>query len=64
LFELFEIFNRHLADLIQKKEVPASFVETMTAEEITSSTVLNIDFNMVEPEDYPDFAAGPGLCLF
>jgi hypothetical protein len=53
--------NRHLADLIQKKEVPVTFVEAMTPEEITSSTILNVDFNMVEPEDYPDFSTGTGL---
>jgi hypothetical protein len=48
--------DRHLIDLIQAKEISTAYIEALTPEEITSSTVLNIDFNIIEPEDYPDYA--------
>jgi hypothetical protein len=33
----------------------------MTPEKITSSTILIVDFYMVELEDYPDFSTAAGL---
>jgi hypothetical protein len=41
-----------------------TYIEALTPEELTSSTVLNIDFNIIEPEDYPDYATRTGLCAF
>ncbi len=45
-------------DLSRNIEVPPSFIDVMTPEEIRSANMFNIDFNMTEPDDYPDYAAG------
>jgi hypothetical protein len=35
----------------------------MTPEEIRSATMFNIDFNVTEPDDYPDYAAGNSFSM-
>jgi hypothetical protein len=45
-------------DLSRNIEVPPSFINVMTLEKIRSATMFNIDFNMTEPDDYPDYAVG------
>jgi hypothetical protein len=54
LFHYHHKMNKHMADLIQKNAVQVCYIDTLTQEEIESSAALSIDFNVIEPEDYPD----------
>jgi hypothetical protein len=46
--------NRQLSSLLLNKDIPVSFIDSMTEEELKSQQILKIDHNKPEVELYPE----------
>ncbi len=53
--------NKPLVDLLLKKDVPVSYIDVMTDEELNSQRLLKLDHNKPDVELYPDYVCPSGI---